>query len=194
MSVHNGHEQMRDGETLWEMFDRLAGVQPEVKQVNNQLRSLPKFEARMMKLKGIKLPAIGVKDVEHSTTGRPPKVIVNPLAGKFGLDFGEQRVNDLDDDEDEPLRALSSELDDILVGAVRSIPVHQTHRGYGICKSTLVSILDKLQEVSTLAIMENYGFGKAHATRYVQAVSLVVCMVKRQNIMSTWVNIVINAE
>lgn len=194
MSVHNGHEQMRDGETLWEMFDRLEGVQPAVKQVNNQLRSLPKFEARMMKLKGIKLPAIGVKDVEHSTTGRPPKVIVNPLVGKFGLDFGEQRVNDLDDDEDEPLRALSSELDDILVGAVRSIPVHPTHRGYGICKSTLVSILDKLQEVSTLAIMENYGFGKAHATRYVQAVSLVVFMVKRQNIMSTWTNIVVNAE
>lgn len=194
MSTHKGHEQMREGETLWDMFDRLEGGNTVVKPVSNQLRSLPKFEARMMKLKGIKLPAIGVKSVEHSATGRPPQVVVNPLVGKFGLDFGEQRVNDLDDDEDDSIRALSNELDDILVGAVRSIPVHSTHRGYAICKSTLVSILDKLQVVSTLSIMENFGFGEKHARRYVQAVSLVVFMVKRQHIMSTWANIVVNAE
>ena len=186
MSTYKGYEQMRSGETLQDMFDRLEGKKSIVKH-----RRFPKFESRMMRLKGIKLPSRGVQDVDHTTSNRQPKVIVNPLVGQFGLGSEEPRLNDLEDEQ--PLD-LSNELDDILVSAVRSIPVHSTHTGYGICKSTLVSILDRLKEVSVTSIIENYGFGERHARRYVQAVSLVVVMVKRQNIMTTWADIIVNAD
>lgn len=138
-------------------------------------KPMPRFERRMLALKGVKLPSRAAIETERIVLGRKADVVVNVLQGKLGMcmdSFGVQ-------DEVNPVVVA---LDDILVGVVRSFSSAESHRGNKINIGTLRNMLDKLPELSQQAIKVNYGYNKTQATAYLQACKLVIRLYSRQQL------------
>lgn len=136
------------------------------------VRVLPKFERRMLALKGIKLPSRAAKSVERVVLGRKAKVIKNVLYNQLGMcidSFGVQYQ--VDDVEVNPTVVL---LDSILIGVSRSFSAAESHKGSKINIGTLRNMLDKLPALSQQDIMTNYGYNKSQASIYLQACELVI--------------------
>lgn len=132
--------------------------------------SLAKFEARMMRLKGVKLPAQGLVESKQQSFGRPAKVTQNRHQGSLlsdGLD-------------DEFVR--DEAMDDILVGIVRSFDVADSHNGLKLNVAVVRNMMNKLPEISSQSIMDNFGYSSAHARRYAQACRLVMQHKNRHDI------------
>ena len=127
--------------------------------------NLKRFEERMLKLKGVKLPASGYKQPSYSSKGRTAQVLNNQLYGTLAT------CPETSMDTDELVR--NEVLDDILTGVVTSFGVSETHKGFKINKATVRSMLDRLPELSQLSIMDNYGYGRQQASKYLQACRMV---------------------
>jgi len=123
--------------------------------------SLQDFERRMLRLKGVKLPAAGLITTKHSSYGRKAIVINNTHAGSILAEIDQEYIVD-------------DALDDIITGVVRSFDVANTHKGTKLNVAVVRSMLHKLPMISSLAIEENYGYGRAQAKRYAQALRLVI--------------------
>ena len=119
--------------------------------------SLADFEARMLNLKGVKLPAVSLIGTNPA---KQAIVTANPLVDSI-LSEDNEYIYD-------------SALDDILVGIVRSFDVAKSHKGNKINVAVLRSILNKLPNISTPAIIDNYGYSKSQAEHYNRACRLVI--------------------
>ena len=124
---------------------------------------LSKFERRMMRLKGIKLPSRSLIDNDkEQKTGRPAKSIPNHQHG--------QVLGDVLDDEHETDKAL----DDIITGVVRSFNTDDGHKGHKLNVAVVRHMIDKLPIISTQSIEDNFGYSPVHARRYVLACKIVL--------------------
>lgn len=135
--------------------------------------NLAKFEDRMLKLKGIRLPAKGVIEPTYSSNGKRPQIITNSLCHKLNT-LPENHLGD-EYERDEVL-------DDIISGVIASFGTATSHKGFKLNKAVVRSMLDKLPSISQLSIMENYGYGRQQASRYLQACKLVAMFYKRHSI------------
>ena len=124
---------------------------------------LERFEQRMMKLKGIKLPSEPLVEDSAQRTGRPAKSVPNRHAGTLLLDLTQ---------EDE--HKVNHAMEDIIVGVVRSFDVATSHNGMKINVAVVRNMLNKLPEITSQAIQNNFGYSRAHAKRYAQACRLVL--------------------
>lgn len=120
--------------------------------------SLAQFEARMLKLKGIKLPAVSLIGTDPA---KQALVTKNPLVDTLLPEVGEDMPTD-------------DILNDILVGIVRSFDVANTHRGNKLTVSAIRTMLNKLPYISTPAIVDNYGYSSSQARHYARACRLVI--------------------
>lgn len=120
--------------------------------------SLADFEARMLKLKGIKLPAVSLLGTNPD---KQAIVTTNHLVDTLLSDTTESVT-------------VSPELDDILVGVVRSFDVADSHKGNKLTVAALRSILNKLPFISTPAIIDNYGYSRSQAKHYARACRMVI--------------------
>ena len=123
--------------------------------------SLADFERRMLRLKGVKLPASGLKVTTHSNHGRKAIVTVNSNVGSILADIDQDYIHD-------------EALDDIVTGVIRSFGTAASHKGSKLNVATIRSMLHKLPIISQLAIMDNYGYGRQQASKYAQACKLVI--------------------
>lgn len=133
-------------------------------------RNLLRFEATMMKTKGVKLPSRAAIANRVIVAGRKAHVIDNPLykqihttADTMEDDYGEYKEYD-----------CSNDLDDIILGVVRTFSVAIGHKGNKINVAVVRSMLDKLEHVSQLSIMDNYGYSRQQAGNYLRACKLVI--------------------
>ena len=125
--------------------------------------NLKRFEDRMLKIKGIKLPSKDVKESIYSSNGQKPMILHNNLVTTLNTILN-TNIDEVKRDE---------VLDDILSGVVASFGVSDTHKGFKINKATVRSMLDKLPTLSQLSIMDNYGYGRQQASKYLQACRMV---------------------
>ena len=124
--------------------------------------SLADFETRMLRLKGVKLPAKGMIDTKHSKYAHQATIIDNINSyGKIMADIDEEYVVD-------------EALDDIITGVVRSFVTASSHKGSKLNVAVIRNMLHKLPTISQLSIMDNFGYGRQHASRYLQACKLVI--------------------
>ena len=124
--------------------------------------SLKDFETRMLRLKGVKLPAYGLIASKHSSYGHQAIVTDNSSSyGKILADVNAEYIVD-------------ESLDDIVTGVVRSFAVAGSHKGSKMNVATVRSMLHKLPIISTLAIQDNFGYGRSQAKLYAQACRLVI--------------------
>jgi len=130
--------------------------------------SLADFEARMLKLKGIKLPAVSLIG---TAPAKQASVTTNPLVDKILADLGEGEEYIADD-----------ALDDILVGIVRSFDVAESHKGNKLNVAVVRSILNKLPVISTRAITDNFGYKESQARHYTRACRLVLQFKSRHDV------------
>ncbi len=130
--------------------------------------SLADFERRMLRLKGIKLPSAELVESKHCSNGRPATVIKNKHQHRLLPEQGDEFVRDED-------------MDDILVGIVRSFAAGDSHKGMAMNVATIRSMLHKLPAISTQMIIDNYGYSKAQAKRYAQACRLVMMHKRRHD-------------
>lgn len=164
-----------------------------------------KFEQRMLKLKGVRLPAMAMQAPTFNTGGRPPQLVPNSLCSTLNVSVESMYNKDTtsvdyatDDDSDEvneeEMYTVSNSLDDIVTGVVRSFDTADTHRGQKINKAVVISILDRMPTISAQAIMDNYGYSRSQAGHYLQACRVIVMLCKRQEHMCAWSHLIINAE
>jgi len=123
--------------------------------------SLADFERRMLRLKGIKLPAVGVVDTKHSKYAHQATIINNSSYGKILADIDQEYVVD-------------EALDDIIIGVVRSFTTATSHKGNKLNVAVIRNMLHKLPIISQLSIMDNFGYGRQQASKYLQACKLVI--------------------
>tara|TARA_R110002096_G_C14321469_1_gene700445 strand:+ start:297 stop:758 length:462 start_codon:yes stop_codon:yes gene_type:complete len=142
--------------------------------------SLAEFEARMLKLKGVKLPAVSLIGTEVSKYANNTIVATpNRLVDKV--------LKDIDDDKVSQVESLDdSALDDILVGIVRSFAVADSHKGNKLNVSVVRSILHKLPVISTNAIAVNFGYSRSQAKLYAQACRLVIQFKSRHDVRQSF--------
>lgn len=136
--------------------------------------SLADFEDRMLKLKGIKLPAvslIGTNPAKQAT------VTANPLVGTLLKEV---------DDTDVKVNNISSELDDIMVGIIRSFDVSETHKGNKLTVGAVRSILHKLPFISTPAIIDNFSYSRSQAKHYSRACRMIITFYNRHNVKKSF--------
>lgn len=133
--------------------------------------SLADFEARMLKLKGIKLPAVSLIGTDPA---KQAKVTPNPLFSTL-----------LSDDPEEEYE-IDHELDDILVGVVRSFDVADSHKGNKLTVAALRSILNKLPMISTPAIIDNFSYKESQARHYARACRMVIQFKSRHDVRQSF--------
>ena len=132
--------------------------------------SLAEFEARMLKLKGIKLPAVSLIGTNPA---KQAKVTKNPMVDAILSDIDEEYVED-------------SALDDIIVGIVRSFNVANSHKGNKVTIAVVRNMLHKLPYISTPAIIDNYGYSRSQAKHYAQACRLVILFKSRSDLRQSF--------
>ena len=118
---------------------------------------MSKFEEKMLKTKGIKLPAQELTKVVHKTKGRKPEVLDNYLL-RYKIDL--------------------TQLDDLTIGAVRANSNDTSHKGQLLSQKVLINILSNMVEISSKAIAINYGYSERHARSYMAACKLVLTVYK----------------
>lgn len=124
--------------------------------------SLADFERRMLRLKGIKLPAVGVVGTKHSKYAHQATIIDNSNScGKILADIDQEYIVD-------------EALDDIIIGVVRSFVTATSHKGNKLNVAVIRNMLHKLPIISQLSIMDNFGYGRQQASKYLQACKLVI--------------------
>ena len=134
-----------------------------------KLKRLHKFEQRMLNLKGIKLPSVGVKDTTYSSNGRKPNVKYNRLSGSILADINEDYVRD-------------EALDDIIVGVCRTFDETGSHKGSKLNKAVVRSMLHKLPNISSQSVHDNYGYAKKQSELYAHACRLVIMFKNRHDL------------
>lgn len=156
----------------------------------------PKFEQRMLQLKGIKLPSAAHIEVKPSTANRAHNV-VNDLQGSINTTVDSDNYYygiDCTEIIDDGMYTLDSKLDDIVVGVIRSFDVSDTHRGHKLSKAVVISILDRMEVISSKSIMVNYKYSQSQAGHYLRACKLVIQLCKQSKLNTEWSKLVINAE
>ena len=136
--------------------------------------SLQDFERRMLRLKGVKLPAQGIIDTKYNSYGRKAIITANSNVGKILADIHEEYVVD-------------EALDDIITGVIRSFDVANTHKGLKLNAAVVRSMLHKLPTISQLSIMDNFGYGRQQASKYAQACRLVIQFNARSNLKQSFI-------
>ena len=127
-----------------------------------------KFERRMMRLKGIKLPSQPLIEDDEQTTGRPATRTPNRHYGRIMAEIEEDY---------EPDNAL----DDIIVGVVRSFETEDSHKGHKLNAAVIRNMINRLPNISTQAIRNNFGYSKAQSERYAKACRIVLLHKQRHD-------------
>lgn len=140
--------------------------------------SLADFEARMLKLKGVKLPAVSIVGVQ---TAKQAKVVHNKLAGTILANIDEEYITD-------------EALDDIITGMVRSYDVAYSHKGNKLNVAVIRSILHKLSIISTRAIADNFGYSRSQAKHYSQCCRIVLQFKGRSDVKQSFYRLALSAS
>lgn len=144
---------------------------------------LSKFEDRMLKLKGIKLPSKAHQVVPPIIQGRTATQLNNTMYDTLNTSIA--TMDDNQESDYEETHQVSDGLDDIVVGVVRSFDKASSHKGFKLNKAVVVSILDSMPIISSKAIMVNYGYSRSQAGQYLKACSLTLMFYSRHKIKSS---------
>lgn len=161
----------------------------------------PAFERRMLIKRGVRL--VNTEAVEEETTLTPYELIMNmakantvkehkvepkvekPLTAgeelmlKRKTNAGRKPAVILNEFVEYDLG--DSDVDDLLVGCVRSVDAGASHKGQALVTSVLRAIMQRMPEISSKNIVKQYNMTDRHARRYMQGAALAHMMLERLN-------------